>query len=527
MYTVLIIAKRELTRLRSRFTGKARPVVMLLLLGALLTAYLAYQQGNIQGRSLYRIGVSPDGPLVRDSRFTVVTLPSMEGHARVEDGTLDAYVDRTHVIHSERERSRYATGALKLYLENLELARIEAEYPPEQAFPLRVEVTYFPVGSREPEIIIPSLMRPPVPFAQVVTVSIYLLPVFMVSVFFTSGFMDEKADRRITVLLSAPVSPFQIILGKMLPYTGFALASVVFITALLRGKQLLALAIFLPVILFIFSIYLMVPLLYRTFKDTTFISMLATTVITSYLVFPAMFAGVNDLSYMSPLTLAVKMYRDQPFTLQAYLTSTAPMYLVFAFALYLGTRMLNEEYLMRYRSLYHKLAEALYLALNRNHLSLSITLLSLCLIPIVYMLQLLVLTISLNLPIRIAIGVMMVAVILVEEIAKSAGIVVLLENRDIGSFKEIVQLSFLSAFGFLVGEKLLLYVSISVVSQSIYSAAVVSAGKLWIPLVAHFIFTTLVTEITRRWSVNRYPYALIIGAAIHVLYNLYVLGVIP
>ena len=129
----------------------------------------------------------------------------------------------------------------------------------------RIEMEF----AADKQTIIPSLMTPPIPFAQVILAFLYVLPVSFISVFFTSSFMSEKTDRRIVVLLSAPISPFQIIIGKMLPYVGFSLFSVIVITLVLRGNLALALAIFVPVILFIFAIYLMVPLLYRTFKDTT------------------------------------------------------------------------------------------------------------------------------------------------------------------------------------------------------------------------------------------------------------------
>ncbi|MFT3895767.1 MAG: hypothetical protein QM730_29465 [Anaerolineales bacterium] len=124
-----------------------------------------------------------------------------------------------------------------------------------------------------------------------------------ISIFFTSSFMEEKINRRLTILLSAPVTPFQIILGKMLPYVIFTLAAIAFIAMQTKGNVLLTLAIFLPTTLFIFAIYLMVPLFYRTFKDVTFIAMLVTTLTTAYLVFPAMFTDVTDLSFISPLTL--------------------------------------------------------------------------------------------------------------------------------------------------------------------------------------------------------------------------------
>jgi hypothetical protein len=284
-------------------------------------------------------------------------------------------------------------------------------------------------------------------------------------------------------------------------------------------------AIFTPVILFIFAIYLMVPLLYRTFKDTTFISMLAIAVTTSYLIFPAMFSGVNDLSYMSPLTLAVQMYRGEPFGLKEYLFSTAPMYFIFLLSMYVGTRILNEEYLMGFRPLYKKVADALYFTIDRRHLSLSIALLSLFLIPIVYMIQLVTLAMSFNLPMPYAAGGILVTAAVVEEVAKSAGIVVLLENR-LKSTKDVLVLSFLSALGFLIGEKLLLYVSLSVVSESVLSAALFSSGFLLIPLVAHFCFTAIVCLLASRFGARFYPFAVLAGSTVHSLYNLYVLGVI-
>lgn len=594
MGNILTIAKREIGRLRSRFRGGSRPVVILILAGVSVISYLAFRQGAVLSKGMYRVGVSPDGPYIQDSRFDTVTVARSPGYSMLEKKAIDVYIDGAEVAHRGDTRSRYAAGALKTYLEKQELARIKEKYEIDRAFPLRVEVNYIKnvtitqgtalldladvltssppepagadsgavdagaqrarhesntdsavreqireleSGSRLPEIemefmsdkeiIVPSLMSPPIPFAQVIIAFLYVLPVSSVSVFFTSSFMNEKIDRRITVLMSAPVTPFQIIVGKMLPYMSFSLASVVIMTLVLGGNLLLAMAIFIPVILFIFSIYLMVPLVYRTFKDTTFISMLAITVITSYLVFPAMFSGVNDLSLMSPLTLAVRMYRDEPFGLKEYLFSTAPMYFIFILSVYIGTRILNEEYLMGFRPLYRKVAEAIYLAIVRRHLHVSITLLSLFLIPIVYMIQLVTLAISLNLPIRYAVGGLLVAAVVVEEIAKSVGIAVLLENRVIRATKDVVVLSFLSAVGFLVGEKLLLYVSLSAVSESMLSPALFSSGMLLIPLVAHSVFTSVVCLLTKRFGVRYYPYAVLAGSIVHTLYNLYVLGVIP
>jgi ABC-type Na+ efflux pump permease subunit len=598
MGNILIIAKREVKRVRSRFRGGSRPVVLLILAGALAISYLVSQQGAVLGKGMYRVGVPPSGPAIYDSRFNTVAVARSTGYMLLDEKAIDVYIDGSKVASRKDARSIYAAGALKQYLEKQELARIKDEYEIDKAFPLRVEINYLPPpqnwggprggggrgpslaelidaltsspagpagadsgtaqawyesstdfavreqiremesrGSRLPEIkmefasdkeiIVPSLMSPPIPFAQVIIAFFYVLPVFFISVFFTTSFMDEKTDRRITVLMSAPVTPFEIIAGKMLPYMGFSLASVVVITLVLKGNLLLAMAIFIPVILFIFAVYLMVPLVYRTFKDTTFISMLAISVITSYLIFPAMFSGVNDLSYMSPLTLAVKMYREEPFGLKEYLFSTASMSFVFVLSVYIGIRILNEEYLMGFRPLYRKAAEAIYLAINCSHIHASIILLSLFLVPVVYMIQLVALALSFNLPMPYALGGLLLAAAAIEEVAKSAGITVLLENKAIRSARDVLVLSFLSAVGFLVAEKLLLYISLSAVSQSALSAALFSSGMFLVPLIAHFVFTALVCLLTSRFGVRYYPFAVLAGSIVHALYNLCVLGVIP
>jgi ABC-type Na+ efflux pump permease subunit len=605
MHGILIIAKRELKRLRSRFQGESRLTVILLLIVSLGISYLVAQQGFVPSSGLYRIGVAPDGPPIRDSRFDVLAVDPTRGRALLDKGAIDAYVNQQTVLPGRRRKSGYAVGALKEYLERAELTRLADQAELDRAFPLRLTTERVtttnaslagrpgsfdltgdesPVSSEddhqqgderdaeaagsagsgsgestpsvsadaadaevreqiervrensglpgaqirlaaEERTMIPSLMQPPIPFAQVIIAFLYVLPVSFVSVFFTSSFMDEKTDKRISVLLSAPVTPLQIIAGKMLPYVAFSLVSVVAMTLALGGEILLSLAIFLPVILFIFAIYLMVPLVYRTFRDTTFISMLATTVIISYLVFPAMLSGVSDLAYMSPLTLAVRLYRGESFGLQQYAFSTAPMYLLFALSLYVGTRVLNEEFLMGFRSLYRKILDAIYLSIWHRRLYLSVTLLSAFLVPIVYAVELVMLAISLNLPLRHAVALLLMAAIVVEEIAKSLGIVALLEKGMVRGWRQIIGLSLVSAAGFLIAEKLLLFLSLSVVSQSPLSTLLFSSGMIVLPFFAHFAFTASVCLLKGRWKV-RYPFALLAGSVVHLIYNLVVLWVV-
>jgi len=537
MNQILVIAWREVTRLRKRFGGGASPVAVIFLLAVLGLSAFFLRDAVSLGSGLYRIGVSGDVPPIQDSRFSVVEVDSNQGKLLLEQQAIDVLVDGAQVFSRDDDRSQYAERALKQYMEKQELVRVGASYAEGLAFPLRVGINYLkpdqaqaqvdaggtaPVAKPE-EVIIPSLTPPPAPFTQVLVALLYIMPITFISIFFTSSFMDEKINRRLTILLSAPVTPFQIILGKMLPYAVFALATTALIAALTKGSVPLALAIFAPTTLFIFAIYLMVPLFYRTFKDTTFIAMLVTTLTTAYLVFPAMFTNTSDLAYISPLTLAVKMYRNEPFGWREYLFPSLPMSAIFGFAMYAGSRLLNEEFLMGYRSLTRKVADAIYLMMAHIKPYLSVPMWSLLVIPGVYMVQVVLLAFATNLPIGMILGMMLIASAFVEEVVKSVGIVVLAERGVVTSFRDILALSFLSGLGFLVGEKLLLLLSIRMVSQASVSGALFGAGLfLLVPLVAHFVFTAIVTLLRTKLKLP-YMLALIIGTVVHFIYNWYLM----
>ncbi len=533
MNQILVIAWREVTRLRKRFGGGASPLAVLVLLAVLGTSVYFLRDTVSLGSGLYRVGVSGDVPPINDSRFAVMEVDAEEGQALLDEKVIDIFINGADVISRDDDKSQFAVRALKQYMEKEELIRVGNSFAEADAFPLRVGINYLnaeqvtvpndaPTAKPE-EIIIPSLTPPPAPFAQVLITLIYIMPITFISIFFTSSFMDEKMNRRLTILLSAPITPFQIILGKMLPYATFALFSTTVIAVITKANVPLTLAIFAPTTLFIFAIYLMVPLFYRTFKDTTFIAMLVTTLTTAYLIFPAMFTNVNDLSYISPLTLAVKMYRGEPFGWREYLFPSLPMAAIFGFAMFAGTRMLNEEFLMGYKPLTRKVSDAIYLMLAHSKPYISVPLWSLLVVPIVYMTQIVFLAFATNLPVGLILGFTLLGSAVIEEIVKTVGIVVLAEHGVVKSARTIIGLSFLSALGFLVGEKLLLLISISMVSQAQVSGALFGAGLLlFIPLIAHFVFTTIITLLRTKL---KFPYilALAVGTIVHFFYNVYVL----
>ncbi len=591
-------------RLRARFGGKMIAAVLILLGAAAIVSLFVYQQGMILARDFYIVGTSPSAPEINDKRFHIIKAGPQDGGIMLNNHSIDIYVTGTAIFSREDDRSQYAVGAIKTYLEKRELARIGAEYPLNQAFPLRVEVNYLkaPSGaatsavtladivgqasqltkqsghstgapvqditdnsappaiaknkaaipsatdeevSRQlaalkrdqmtpqfkaefasnKQVIIPSLMEPPIPLAQVLLAFAYILPIFFISIFFTSGFIEEKLGRKINVLLSTPVTPFQVIIGKMLPYIGYSLLVVILITLVLRGNILLALGIFLPVILFIFAIYLGVALQYRSYRDQTFFSLVAVTGITGYLVFPAMFVGINDLCYVSPLTLAVQMYREVPITPYQYMLSAVPMLLIFVLAVTVGTRVFNEEYLLSFRPLHIKIREAIYFAMDRNHMAISAAIFSLLFIPVVFMLELGVITISINLPKTLALGLCIFICVIIEEAAKSLTVAVTIERGLAKKWTQVLWLAVISAVFFFIGEKLLLFMSLKVIAESVFTTAVFAGNLLWLPLLVHAVCTATVCLITFKTGIKGYPLAVLAGSIIHGIYNLSLLGV--
>ncbi|MFA4837510.1 MAG: PrsW family glutamic-type intramembrane protease, partial [Dehalococcoidia bacterium] len=152
-----------------------------------------------------------------------------------------------------------------------------------------------------------------------------------------------------------------------------------------------------------------------------------------------------------------------------------------------------------------------------------IFLLSFFLIPLVFMAQFASIIIASNLSMPLSFGVIFALAVVIEEIAKSTGILVLLQNKVISSARSVIVLSFISALSFLIGEKLLLVLALSVMSQSQYIDAIFGSGMLVVPLFLHFATTSIVCLITARLGTKYYALGIFAGAVIHGMYNLFVI----
>ena len=192
----------------------------------------------------------------------------------------------------------------------------------------------------------PSQLTPTLPFDSIIFVFVFIFPLYFTSQFFMMSVMNERIGRKGEILLSGPLHPLVIIAGKMLPYFAgmIAASTVVIFTA--RASLLILLPLF-PVILFFLAAALLIGMLSRSFKELSFISIFFSTIATSYLFFPSIFANVHVISLVSPLTLVILEVQGTGFTAMDYLYSTSLIYAASAVLLYIGAVNFNAERLYR------------------------------------------------------------------------------------------------------------------------------------------------------------------------------------
>ncbi len=142
MNQILVIAWREVTRLRKRFGGGASPLAVVALLAVLgLSAYYLRDTVSL-GSGLYRVGVAGDVPAISDSRFAVMEVDAEQGQTLLEQKVIDVFIDGSQVYSREDDKSQFAVRALKQYMEKQELIRVGNSFANADAFPLRVAINY-------------------------------------------------------------------------------------------------------------------------------------------------------------------------------------------------------------------------------------------------------------------------------------------------------------------------------------------------------------------------------------------------
>ncbi|MBS1263434.1 MAG: hypothetical protein MAG715_00615 [Methanonatronarchaeales archaeon] len=346
---------------------------------------------------------------------------------------------------------------------------------------------------------------------------------------YSSSIVGERIDRRGELLLVSPASRVEIVAGKTLPYVATVLL-IAAATAALVGGGALTLAAVLPIALAFVSTSFVAGLLARSFKELTFVMVAVSVFVTTYLFVPAVFTDIHPVAAISPVTMVVHDLRGEAVPLGDYLFSTGPLYLVSAVLFALGTEIYREEDLFTQKPLPGKVMDAVQGQIRGR---ISMAKLSILFIPFVFATELLGISILFAMPLRLALPVLLVALAIIEEFAKSVHVYTALSRNVFdSSLKTALSLGGLSGLGFFAGEKLTLAttlvglnVQVDLGRAAFQSLDSPLALLVLAPLVLH-VSTACVSALGARAGRTRYAAALLAASAIHASYNFAVVGLI-
>ncbi len=570
---LLTISRWELRRTKHSFGKKTLVFSIMLILLIGIVSFLISQSGFHLNDNIYKVVVTDPSiaSVIRaDSKFKVFTAGDTEAREMFQGGGFDILITGQNVSFSGSERSISAMDALDKAVKKFDENRLLSYNDLNNTFPVWITITNIkreqafaapslstlpePEQSRttpapspspiplsvketpptpsmnevktqksllpikENTLSTPSHFNPPIPFRSVVLSFLFIFPMYFIAQLYSASIMEERVRRKGEMLLVSPVSSWEIVLGKFVPYLLLTLALMSGI-ALYIGGSIWMLLILLPMVLMFLSTAFLGAIISRSFKELTFVLVFLSVTLSGYIFLPAMFASIHAISLISPMTLAVKMLEGEAVAAQEYLFSTLPFYLVSFLIFAFGIFIYREEDLFTQKPVKAKLLDSVQVFLKR--VPVPIFFLSIALLPLVYSIQLILIVLMFNLPVRVGIVVFIFLAAFIEEVVKSVGIYTSF-SRKMSCFdtRTAIKAGIYSGTGFFVGEKLILLAVIAGIAGSVFGSAM-GIGLLIFPFALH-VTGALISALGLRYlGTGRYVLSVILASCVHAGYNLY------
>ncbi len=330
----------------------------------------------------------------------------------------------------------------------------------------------------------------------------FIIPSYFMIQLFSASMLEDKTLRRLDVLLSSPVKPVEIYLGKMLPYLTFSIF-LILSTSFILNKSLLSLLFVFPFILFVFSLQTYIVLLSRSYKEMTFLIMVSSFIITAYLFIPAIFSGTIPVSKISPITNMLSLFETGEFDLNNYILSTSQFYVLFAVLSFTSLKMMSPEIMHSKSGIERKILASLQRWIKNPLDCLFASILS---IPFVFITEFMLISVIFTMPLRYSIPAFILAISLVEELFKTSIVYSAYKNSG-----KLYLSSLLTALGFFAGEKVLAVVEIGKNYMNL-----LLAGYLLLPLALHLVSLLAFTILIKR---KGYAYAFALAVLVHFIYD--------
>ena len=372
----------------------------------------------------------------------------------------------------------------------------------------------------------PASISPPFPLTSLLLAFLFLLPFNIIIQAYGSSVIAERINRRGEPLLVSPASRGDVVVGKVLPYFLLAVAITALI-ALAIGGGLLSVAAVTPLAALFLATTFLAGMLARSYKELTFVTVTISVSLTGYAFIPAVFAEVHPIAAISPLTLVVDDLQGTAVGWGEYVFATAPVALAAVVLFALGTGIYREEDMFTQRPLPQKALDALASPLRSRW---RVGLWTALFIPFVLVSELFAVAILFVLPVSVSIPLLLGAVAVVEEIAKSIHVYAGFNRAAFPrSLRTAAALGAMSGIGFFVGEKVLLITQlVSLPALDLGRAAfapevlgIASAALIVAPLLLH-VTTAIISAMGASRSRLTYLLGLGLAAVIHLAYNLLV-----
>ncbi len=356
-------------------------------------------------------------------------------------------------------------------------------------------------------------------FSVLLIIIIMTMPLSMLSLIYSNSIMAEKINKRGIFLLLAPLSKFEIIIGKTIPYLITSLLA--FIPIIVRNTSGLmnivyASLVILTIIIAYLSIGFFAAMIARSHKELSFLGIFMISLYSCYLLIPTFMLNFSIISLASPLSIVAKIFRGEFIQLQLLLFTILPTLISALCIFYFSSKMFDEQNLFSYRTIKDKIKDSLLQIVRKNKFNLF--LISFFSIPIIFLIQLMMIVVVLSLRTNIAVFVMIFFAALIEEMFRNSGIYVILKSKKGNvKIKDIFFYSILAGSGFFVGEKMLLLIMIAPFIEA-YAALVITG--LFVPLTLHILLSFAFAIIVKfSKATNFWVPTLLLGIA-HFLINL-------
>jgi ABC-type Na+ efflux pump permease subunit len=552
---VLAVARHEARRALAtldRRTGIGLAVVALLL----ASSWPIVQQNPVEPQQgLFPVAVHPESPLAgavhADARFRVVE----GGGEELRSGRVALVLGRDAVLHDGSERSQAALRALSQATQRWLEGRMASEADGAAAFPVQVHLALEPQdlsstgavsagggtspgstggtgeGSARPLVedvavepqlgLRPSEVEPPFPVRSLLLTFAFLIPMNLVAQLSAGSLMAERVRRRGLLVLTTPLSSGQVLLGRTLPHLALSLGILVVAGAAIgTGGQGFAAAV--PMVLLVLAIAVVLGLLARSERELTFLLTAATTMLSTFLFLPAIFASLPPIAFLTPVSVVAASVDGVAVPWGRFLYATVPLSLCTVALALLSVGLYHEETLFSTRRLGDKVMEGLRRLVRSRWAALAGGIL---VVPFALALELFVLALVIPLGLAAAFPLFLLGVAAVEEGLK------LLPARAHAQVAggRAWWAGALAGAGFFLGEKIALLVSLAgfgllPLGEPTLALWGIGGGLLLVaPLLLHAGCSAIAASATRRsrrWGLAAWAAA----AALPAAYNALLLG---